>query len=101
MTSRYRTLVEALDDLNRRGFTVDFDLQVHCLVCNQPAMQLHPDDFEIVEVHRFEGASSPDDSDIVYAIEGKNGIKGVLVDAYGTYADSLSTEMLAKLRVHR
>ncbi len=101
MTSQYRTLVEALDDLNQRGFTVDFDLQAHCLACKQPALQLHPDDFEIVEVHRFEGASNPDDSDIVYAIEGKNGVKGVVVDAYGTYADSLSTEMLAKLRVQR
>lgn len=101
MTSRYQTLVEALDDLRSRGYTIDFDLQAHCLSCNSPELVLNPDDFEIMEVHRFEGASNPDDSEVLYAIEGKGGLKGVAIDAYGAYADSLSTEMLAKLRVHR
>lgn len=101
MTSPYPTPVEALDDLRRRGFTIDFNLQTHCLVCNSPEIQLHPEDFEITEVHRFEGASNPDDSVVVYAITAKNGMNGVLMDAYGMYADSLSTEMMSKLRVRR
>lgn len=31
--------------------------------------------------------------------EGKDGHKGVLVDAYGVYANPVSTELLAKLQV--
>ena len=96
---RFTSLVEALDDLRRRGFSVDFDLQPHCLECAALDLKLHPDDFEIVEVYRFEGATDPDDSSVLYAIEGKNGTKGVLVDAYGAYSSAVSAAMLAKLQV--
>lgn len=96
---KYTTLVDALDDLRRRGFTEDFDLQPTCLECARLQLQLHPDDFEIAEVYRFEGATNPDDSSVLYAIEGKDGMKGVLVDAYGVYADPVSTQLLAKLQV--
>jgi hypothetical protein len=41
----------------------------------------------IVEHHRFEGMSDPDDSSVVYALEASNGLKGLLVDAYGAYAN--------------
>jgi hypothetical protein len=41
----------------------------------------------IREVHRFEGESDPDDMSVVYAIEGKDGTRGVIVDAFGIYAD--------------
>lgn len=96
---RYLTLVEALDDLRSRGFTNDFDLKINYVECARLQIQLHPDDFEIAEVHRFEGETNPDDSAVVYAIEGKDGLKGVLVDAYGVYANPLSAELLAKLQV--
>ncbi len=95
----YETLTEALADLQKRGYTEDFELQPHGISCAAAALELHPDDFEITEVHRFEGATSPDDSDVVYAVEGKNGMKGVLVDAYGAYSDPLSADMIAKLRM--
>ena len=49
-------------------------------------------------MYRFEGDSSPDDNSVLYAIESKGGIKGVLVDAYGTYAEAMSPEMAMKLK---
>jgi len=58
---------------------------------------LYPEDFEVDAFYRFEGMSSPDDNSIVYAISGKNGIKGILVDAYGVYSSSLSGAMVQKL----
>lgn len=97
----YETLTEALADLQKRGYTADFELQPHGISCAAAALELHPDDFEITEVYRFEGDTSPDDSDVVYAIAGKNGLKGVLVDAYGAYSNPLSAEMIAKLRIHQ
>ena len=100
MTAPYATLTEALDDLKRRGYTLDFDLQPTHITCAEANLQLQPDEFEIVEVYRFEGATSPDDNDVVYAIEGKHGQKGVMTDAYGAYASQFSTEMLARLSIH-
>ncbi|MGC1513999.1 MAG: phosphoribosylpyrophosphate synthetase [Maribacter sp.] len=94
----YDTLSEAIQDLQRRGYTYDFNLKPHCLECASLKLELHPDDFEIDELHRFEGMSSTDDNSILYAISSKNGIKGTLVDAYGVYAENISEQMRKKLR---
>jgi hypothetical protein len=42
--------------------------------------------------------TDPADNSVVYAIESDNGTKGVLVNAYGVYADTLSADMITKLR---
>ena len=94
----YNSPSEALNDLKARGYTLDFNLAGDCLKCPQTQLQLHPADFSIEEVYRFEGMSNPDDSSVVYGIASKSGEKGVLVDAYGVYADSVSPEMAAKLK---
>ncbi len=43
--------------------------------------------------------SSTDDNSILYAISSKEGIKGLLVDAYGMYSESLNEEMIQKLTI--
>jgi hypothetical protein len=40
-----------------------------------------------VEHYRFEGASDPDDMSVVYAIKIDNGLKGIVADAFGVYAN--------------
>ena len=92
-----QNLVEALNDLKARGYENDFNLKPFCVECASLQLQLHPEDFEIKETYRFEGMSNPDDSSVVYAIESLSGIKGVMVDAYGVYAEALTPEMATKL----
>jgi hypothetical protein len=96
----YSTLVEALNDLKKRGYTTDFNLQSNCLYCGATQTSLDPKEFEITEVYRFEGMNDPSDSSILYAIESHHGMKGVLVNAYGLYADDMNSEMVAKLSKH-
>ncbi len=95
----YDTLTEALESLKQRGFTEDLSLHHDRLECAAKEVRIHPEDFTIVEVYRFEGMSNPDDSSVVYAIESKLGLKGTLVDAYGTYAENMSEEMINKLKM--
>jgi hypothetical protein len=95
----YETMTEAMTDLRKRGFSVDFNLEENCLVCNEE--KFHPEDFEITEVYRFEGDSDPADQAVVYAIESKTGLKGILVNAYGLYADAMSNEIIQKLSFHK
>lgn len=96
----YDTVSEAVNDLRKRGFTIDFNLKENCLVCHDDKFDVN--DFEIVEVYRFEGNSDPSDEAIVYAIESVNGIKkGVLVSGYGISAEGMSAEMAKKLSVNR
>lgn len=99
MRKDYKTLSEATDDLKARGYSEDFNLKQHCVECRNRNFEIPANEFEVDEVYRFEGQSNPSDSAVVYAISSeKHGIKGVLVDAYGVYADPLTTEMVEKLR---
>jgi hypothetical protein len=95
----YETVSEAVNDLRQRGFTMDFNLQENCIVCHSD--KFNPDEFEITEIHRFEGDTDPSDEAVVYAIESVTGLKGVLVNGYGVSADSMSAEIARKLTVHK
>jgi hypothetical protein len=98
----YDTVTEAVADLKQRGFTIDFNIAYDKLMCSDNNICLHPDDFEIVEAYRFEGDSNPDDEDVVYAVESKDGkIKGVITSAFGPYADPASNRIIQKLTLHR
>jgi hypothetical protein len=94
----YDTVSGAVNGLKKRGYTTDFNLSENCLICH--GEKFNVDDFEIVEVYRFEGNSDPADESIVYAIEGKNGKKGVLVNGYGPSAEQVSSDMAKKLQVN-
>ncbi len=98
----YDTVTEAVNDLKERGFNVNFNLAFDKLICLEDNFCLNPNEFEIVEVHRFEGVTNPSDEDVVYAVESKDEkIKGVVTSAFGLYADPVSNEMIQKLSMHK
>jgi hypothetical protein len=99
--STYTTVTDTLNQLNEEGYVLDFNLKADCVECKSLDIQLYPTDFVIDKFYRFEGASNPDDSAIIYAISSKDGLKGTLIDAYGVYADSLTTAMINKLKIMR
>ncbi len=97
----YDTLSQAVEGLKQRGYTDDLAQGGHCLVHHGRKLSLDPADFEIDEFHRFEGASDPADTSIIYAISSKRyGIKGMLISAYGAEASTLTQAMVAKLATH-
>jgi hypothetical protein len=89
----YSTLVDAINGLRVKGYTVDFNLK--------GKYQLTPEDFKVDDVFRFEGESDPEDQTVLYAISSeKYKIKGLLVNAYGVYSDPEVNELIKKLKVH-
>jgi len=105
----YNSLVDATNDLMKRGYTENLSLEGDTIDDKEKNIHMTADDFEIDEFYRFEGPSNPSDMSIVYAVSSqKYGIKGILVNAFGTYANSSSSAILAKLnhdqvsdRLHR
>lgn len=91
----YATVTDAINQLRKKGFTVDFNLQKNRLVVGE--MEFTADEFEIDEVYRYEGDSDPADEATVYAISSKSGVRGTLVTGYGASADPESEEILEKL----
>lgn len=94
------TLFTTLQQLRDRGYTEDFNLRPDCLYCAAYDLQLKPDQFTVDAVFRFEGPSDPADQSILYAISAPAvNLRGVLVNAYGVYADPLTAAMEAQLRL--
>lgn len=93
----FDTVTEAVSWLQKHGYVHDFNLDKDCIILPD-GKRLWPGEFHIEKAYRFEGMTDPGDENIVYAISSMNGdVKGILVAAYGTYADSLSEEMIKKL----
>ncbi len=100
----YETLSEAVDALQKRGYMADLSLSVvaDCLICKVSGKTILAEEFQIDEVHRFEGDTDPADETVVYAVSSMiKGIKGLLIDAYGAYADPERSEVVAKLHRHK
>jgi hypothetical protein len=91
--NNYDTLSEAVNGLQARGYKYDFNLKPHCLECPSLKLEIHPQDFLVNEVYRFEGMSSTDDNSILFDISSRYGVRGILVDAYGIYSENISETM--------
>jgi hypothetical protein len=85
----YSTVSEALADMKARGFTIDFNLEVK--------KNWDPSKLMIVEVHRFEGETDPDDEAVVYGIETAKGNKGFLVNGFGSTSESNPDEFIRRI----
>jgi len=94
----YDSVAHAIEVLKEKGYTEDFNLEENCLVCGQQSYQAA--DFDIREVVRFEGPSDPADEAVVYGIESRNGIKGILVNGYGYSSDPMGEAIARKLSIH-
>lgn len=86
-SSETATLAGMVDALTRRGFAEQFQVVNGRLRAVTGGKTFPADQVTVVEYHRFEGVSDPDDMAVLYAIETRNGLRGTLVDAFGVYAD--------------
>jgi len=94
----YATLTDALEGLRQRGFNSTFEPVDGRLKSQQTGRLYAPEVLRIIEHHRYEGASNPDDMSVVYAIDTIDGERGVVVDAFGTYSDPVLGDLLRRAR---
>lgn len=99
----YNTLTEATHSLKERGFDREFsvDENIKLFSTNDDGKNpsYSPDEVKVVEFHRFEGMSDPNDMTIIYALETRGGERGVLIDAFGAYSDEKIDEFVKNLKI--
>ena len=76
----YESPTDALNDLRKRGYDADFDLQSDCLYCADLDLRLYEEEFHVDEVYRFDTASNPGNNAVVYALTSPTGVKGTVLD---------------------
>lgn len=77
------TLVSCSNKLTKEGYSENFVAADEGLEAPSTKKVYPPEELRIVNFYRFEGNSDPADNSILYAIETSDGIKGMLIDAYG------------------
>ena len=93
------SMTETIQELRNRGFTTNFEFLNQAFRDVDSKRTFRADELTIVEHHRFEGVSDLEDMSVLYAIETTDGTKGIIVDAFGTYANPELGEFLLNVRV--
>ncbi len=75
------TLSEVIDALRKKNVDTEFVWAANTLNANDKSYAAQS--LQIVKTYRFEGASDPDDSAILYIIKTSDGLIGYSIDAYG------------------
>lgn len=92
-----KTLSDCINKLREEGFPEDFSVKEKGLNLLNSQKYYMPTQVKILNFYRFEGDSDPSDNAILYGIETDDGVKGVLSDAYGAYADRKTTEFIKQV----
>src|SRR5690606_35444467 len=96
----YETLRDALVDLKKRGYNIDFRKDPKWIYCYVYDLWFTPEEFSVDEFYGFEEYSDQGDNAIVYAIASYSGMKRTLIDSYGVYAEYMTVEMAQKFEVN-
>ncbi len=99
MEKEMETVPEIIQKLHEKHFIHDFCVKDNKVSCNDTNEVFTPEDLLIERIYRYEGVSDPGETTIVYGITAKSGTQGVLMDAYGTYADPKIAEVIKKIPV--
>lgn len=93
---RLTPMLGVIEDLKDSGYTTEFFVNEGKLH-DREGKNFDPSDMQVDNVFRFEGQSDPDYMSILYAVSDKQGTKGYISNAYGTYADGDTDEVIKKM----
>lgn len=95
----YDNLIDDIKSLKNQGYVEDFNLKQTCLECRKSEYKVFHNEFSIDKSVRFEANSDPEEESIIYAISSdKYQVKGILVNGYWTSSNTMTNEMLERLK---
>jgi hypothetical protein len=97
--NNYCSIIDAISDLQTRGFLLDFSLIGNKLLCAQEKCYLGADDFDVLEMYRFHAGGLARDETVVYAIESLfQPLKGILLNSGNQILTHVPPILISKIR---
>ena len=84
-TENMATSSEVLEKLRQKKIDHEFRWTPEGFTADKGKVY-QPEELEILKTFRFEGASDPSDTEILYIIRANDGLTGYSQDAYGVYS---------------
>ncbi len=94
-----KTLTSCMRKLDKLGFDTQFQVTNMGIKSFDTEKLFAPHQVKIVNFYRFEGASNPDDSAILYAIETEDGERGTLTDSYGAFGEQRIADFIKEVEM--
>ena len=101
MTGPMDTMSERMRQLDGAGWNEQLIVDDGLLTCGNCGGTAAPEDVQVNEVYRFEGASDPGDESILFAISMPCGHRGTFPAAYGKDTAPDVADVVTRLRLTR
>ena len=88
------TLTTCVNKVVKDGYSDSFKVTNNGLFSFKQNKYYRPEEVKVINFYRFEGQSDPSDNAIMFVLELADGGKGILIDAYGAYADAKVNEFM-------
>lgn len=95
----YDTVSVATTELYKKGYVANFVLDGDRMQETETRKHYTPQDMKVLEFYRFEGESDPADNSIVFAVECKDGTRGVVVASYGPTSSKKLDDFMKEVEV--
>lgn len=95
-STEMNTLTAVYAKAVKNGFKENFRMSNTGLLSSADVCY-RPEQVTFTNFYRFEGDSDPADNTILYLVTCEDGLKGTLVDAYGTYANPVVTKFMEEV----
>lgn len=99
--NQYETVLDAIHAAGEQGYRFGFIPETRGLRCVETGDFFSPDQFVIDAFHRVEGATDPAENAIVYLVKTTTGVKGILVDSFGMYANADISSLIKVIPINR
>jgi len=90
-------MVEAINNLVKKGYTHNFSVSDDGRLEEGNSLLFCPYEVELHEFHRFEGNTNPSDMSIIYAVQTKTGLRGIVVDSFGVQGSETVSDFMNKV----
>ena len=91
------TLGGCINKVVTDGYKECFKVTSRGLYSTSRSRYYRPEQVQVIDSYRFEGQIDPHNNAIIYMVETSDGLKGTLIDAYGTYPDAGISQFVAQV----
>jgi hypothetical protein len=94
----YTDIAHAVESLKQQGYTLTFELDGDLITEKSVNLKEAPENFKIVQSYTHDAGTDPGSESTIYALESSEGHKGLLIVAYGMYADPSRSALIDRLK---
>lgn len=95
--NQYSNLAKAISELQKIGFTHNFSVNENGKLEEHKGKYYSSSEVELIEFHRFDGMTNPEDDSILYVVKTSSGLKGMVVDSYGSDGSEITSKFMNKV----